>query len=111
MNPNSTEYLAFNTGFPNAFDRSLGRTGSFLMVHGGCRSVGCYAMTVHLINPKRGRFWNLPKHRPSKTDNKPGPLARLEEPQTQLAFNLLRDCRCDPLPMRARYDRREDSLQ
>ena len=45
MNPNSTEYLAFNTGFPNAFDRSLGRTGSFLMVHGGCRSVGCYAMT------------------------------------------------------------------
>ena len=33
------------SGFPNAFDRSLGRTGSFLMVHGGCRSVGCYAMT------------------------------------------------------------------
>jgi murein L,D-transpeptidase YafK len=45
MNPNSSEYLAFNTGFPNDFDRSLGRTGSFLMVHGGCRSVGCYAMT------------------------------------------------------------------
>jgi murein L,D-transpeptidase YafK len=45
MNPNSSEYLAFNIGFPNAFDRSLERTGSFLMVHGGCRSVGCYAMT------------------------------------------------------------------
>lgn len=45
MNPSSSEYLAFNTGFPNAYDRSLGRTGSFLMVHGGCRSVGCYAMT------------------------------------------------------------------
>jgi murein L,D-transpeptidase YafK len=45
MNPNSSEYLALNTGFPNAFDRSLGRTGSYLMVHGGCRSVGCYAMT------------------------------------------------------------------
>jgi len=45
LNPNSSEYLAFNIGFPNAFDRSLGRTGSFLMVHGGCRSVGCYAMT------------------------------------------------------------------
>jgi murein L,D-transpeptidase YafK len=45
MNPMSTEYLAFNTGFPNAYDRSLGRTGSFLMVHGGCRSVGCYAMS------------------------------------------------------------------
>jgi murein L,D-transpeptidase YafK len=45
LNPTSSEYLAFNTGFPNAYDRSLGRTGSFLMVHGGCRSVGCYAMT------------------------------------------------------------------
>jgi murein L,D-transpeptidase YafK len=45
LNPFSHEYLAFNVGFPNAYDRSLGRTGSFLMVHGGCRSVGCYAMT------------------------------------------------------------------
>lgn len=49
MNPNSSEYLAFNTGFPNVFDRSLGRTGSFLMVHGGCRSVGCYAMTDYAM--------------------------------------------------------------
>ena len=49
LNPNSSEYLAFNTGFPNAFDRSLGRTGSFLMVHGGCRSVGCYAMTDYAM--------------------------------------------------------------
>jgi murein L,D-transpeptidase YafK len=45
MNPWSHEYLAFNIGFPNSFDRSLGRTGRFLMVHGGCESVGCYAMT------------------------------------------------------------------
>jgi murein L,D-transpeptidase YafK len=45
LNPFSREYLAFNIGYPNTFDRSLGRTGSFLMVHGGCRSVGCYAMT------------------------------------------------------------------
>ena len=45
MNPRSHEYLAFNIGFPNSFDRSLARTGSFLMVHGGCESVGCYAMT------------------------------------------------------------------
>jgi murein L,D-transpeptidase YafK len=49
MNPNSSEYLAFNTGFPNSFDRSLGRSGSFLMVHGGCRSVGCYAMTDYAM--------------------------------------------------------------
>jgi murein L,D-transpeptidase YafK len=45
MNPNSNYYLAFNTGYPNAFDRSLGRTGSELMVHGDCSSRGCYAMT------------------------------------------------------------------
>jgi murein L,D-transpeptidase YafK len=45
MNPMSREYLAFNIGFPNALDRSLGRTGSVVMVHGGCHSIGCYAMT------------------------------------------------------------------
>jgi murein L,D-transpeptidase YafK len=45
MNPNSNYYLAFNTGYPNAFDRSWGRTGSELMVHGDCSSRGCYAMT------------------------------------------------------------------
>ncbi|MFD1704293.1 hypothetical protein ACFSCV_14900 [Methylopila henanensis] len=45
LNPYSRNHLAFNIGFPNAFDRSLGRTGSHLMVHGGCKSVGCYAMT------------------------------------------------------------------
>ncbi len=45
MNPNSNYYLAFNTGFPNKFDRSYGRTGSDLMVHGDCSSRGCYSMT------------------------------------------------------------------
>jgi murein L,D-transpeptidase YafK len=45
MNPLSREYLAFNVGFPNAFDRSMHRTGSSVMVHGGCASIGCYAMT------------------------------------------------------------------
>ncbi len=45
LNPVSRHHLAFNIGFPNAFDRNLGRTGSALMVHGGCSSVGCYAMT------------------------------------------------------------------
>lgn len=50
MNPHSREYLAFNIGYPNAFDRSLGRTGDSIMVHGGCRSVGCYAMTDQQID-------------------------------------------------------------
>jgi murein L,D-transpeptidase YafK len=45
MNPNSAYYLSFDTGYPNAFDRSHGRTGSQLMVHGTCSSRGCYAMT------------------------------------------------------------------
>lgn len=45
LNPNSSYHLSFNLGFPNAFDRSHGRTGSFLMVHGECVSIGCYAMT------------------------------------------------------------------
>jgi murein L,D-transpeptidase YafK len=49
LNPNSQFYLAFNLGYPNAYDRSLRRTGSSLMVHGKCKSAGCYAMTDALI--------------------------------------------------------------
>ncbi|HEY0331168.1 MAG TPA: murein L,D-transpeptidase family protein [Rhodopseudomonas sp.] len=49
MNPQSSYYLSFNTGFPNAFDKALGRTGSDLMVHGDCSSRGCYAMTDEQI--------------------------------------------------------------
>jgi len=49
MNPQSAYYLSFNTGYPNAYDRSLGHTGSELMVHGDCSSRGCYAMTDEQI--------------------------------------------------------------
>ena len=49
MNPNSSQYLAINTGFPNAYDQANGRTGAFLMIHGGCSSAGCYAMTDEQI--------------------------------------------------------------
>jgi murein L,D-transpeptidase YafK len=49
MNPNSSYYLSFNTGFPNKFDRAYGRTGSDLMVHGDCSSRGCYSMTDESI--------------------------------------------------------------
>lgn len=45
MNPKSKYYLAFNIGYPNAFDKAHGRTGSNLMVHGACSSSGCYSMT------------------------------------------------------------------
>ena len=49
MNPNSNYHLAFNTGFPNAHDRANDRSGSSLMIHGDCASVGCYAMTDEQI--------------------------------------------------------------
>jgi murein L,D-transpeptidase YafK len=49
MNPNSQYYLAFNLGYPNAFDRAHGRTGAHLMVHGDCSSAGCYSMTDEQI--------------------------------------------------------------
>lgn len=49
MNPNSQFHLAFNIGYPNAYDRAHQRTGDFLMVHGKCKSAGCYAMTDALI--------------------------------------------------------------
>lgn len=49
MNPASRFHLSFNLGYPNAFDRSHGRTGSALMVHGNCVSIGCYAMTDPVI--------------------------------------------------------------
>jgi murein L,D-transpeptidase YafK len=49
MNPNSNYYLAFNLGFPNAYDRANDRSGDFLMVHGDCSSAGCYAMTDEQI--------------------------------------------------------------
>ena len=49
MNPNSQYHLAFNLGYPNAFDRANNRSGDFLMIHGKCKSAGCYAMTDALI--------------------------------------------------------------
>ena len=45
LNPQSIEWLSFDTGFPNAYDRHHGYTGSALMIHGGCSSRGCYAVT------------------------------------------------------------------
>ncbi len=55
LNPNSKYHRSFNLGFPNAYDQAHGRTGSFLMVHGACASVGCYAMTDAQIT----EIWKL----------------------------------------------------
>lgn len=49
LNSNSKYHLAFNLGYPNEYDRAHERTGSFLMVHGNCVSIGCYAMTDEKI--------------------------------------------------------------
>jgi len=49
LNPNSKFHLSFNLGYPNAYDRAHDRTGSYLMVHGNCVSIGCYAMTDEKI--------------------------------------------------------------
>lgn len=46
---------SLNLGFPNAFDSAMGRSGSYILVHGGCSSVGCFAMT----NPVIGEIYGL----------------------------------------------------
>jgi murein L,D-transpeptidase YafK len=36
---------SLDLGFPNVLDQSQARTGSSILIHGGCSSVGCFAMT------------------------------------------------------------------
>lgn len=55
LNPQSRWHRSFNLGYPNAFDRAHARSGSLLMVHGGCSSIGCYAMTDPIID----EIWQL----------------------------------------------------
>lgn len=45
LKPDSKYYRAINIGFPNDYDKSQGYFGANLMIHGGCKSMGCYAMT------------------------------------------------------------------
>ncbi|HER63633.1 MAG TPA: murein L,D-transpeptidase [Desulfobacteraceae bacterium] len=44
MNPRSSYHLSFNIGYPNEYDRYRHRSGSNIMVHGSCSSMGCFAM-------------------------------------------------------------------
>jgi murein L,D-transpeptidase YafK len=46
---------SLDLGFPNPFDESLGRTGSYILIHGGCSSIGCFAMT----NPVAEEIYGL----------------------------------------------------
>lgn len=45
LKPDSKYYRAINIGFPNDYDRAQGYSGKYLMIHGNCLSIGCYAMT------------------------------------------------------------------
>ncbi|MDF7680078.1 peptidoglycan meso-diaminopimelic acid protein amidase [Enterobacteriaceae bacterium ESL0689] len=45
LKPDSQYYKAINIGFPNSYDRIHGYKGDYLMIHGACVSIGCYAMT------------------------------------------------------------------
>ena len=36
---------SLDIGFPNILDQSQARTGSSILIHGGCSSIGCFAMT------------------------------------------------------------------
>lgn len=43
-------YRGFDLDFPNAYDEDQGRTGSAILIHGGCASIGCYAMTNAVVD-------------------------------------------------------------
>ncbi|GAB5525870.1 MAG: murein L,D-transpeptidase [Roseivirga sp.] len=45
FNPWSSFHLSLNMGYPNSYERAKGYTGNYLMIHGSCVSIGCYAMT------------------------------------------------------------------
>ncbi len=69
MNPSSSYHLSLNTGYPNAFEKSKGYTGSAIMIHGNCVSIGCYAMGDENIE----EIWTL-LYLSFKAGNKKVPL-------------------------------------
>ena len=101
LNPNSNYHRSFNLGFPNAFDRAHGRTGSLLMVHGDCRSIGCYAMTDPVIDEIwQGRPRQLPGSRlPIPHDGQEHGVAR-----ARARSGLLATAQARPRPVRADAD-------
>ena len=46
---------SLNLGFPNVLDKAQARHGSYILVHGGCSSTGCFAMT----NPVSDEIYRL----------------------------------------------------
>jgi len=46
---NARWHRAMNLGFPNARDKALGLTGSGILIHGKCSSIGCFALTDPVV--------------------------------------------------------------
>ncbi len=45
FNPASSYHLSLGLNYPNAYDRSLGRTGGDIFLHGNCVTIGCIPLT------------------------------------------------------------------
>ena len=58
LNPASQYHLALNVGYPNHFDKAMSSTGSHIMIHGDCCSIGCFAMT----NPQIEEIYTIIHH-------------------------------------------------
>jgi murein L,D-transpeptidase YafK len=46
---NARWHRAMNLGFPNSRDRALGLTGSGILIHGKCSSIGCFSLTDRFV--------------------------------------------------------------
>lgn len=68
LNRNSNYFLSMHVNYPNELDRKLRRTGSAIMVHGNCVSIGCMAMSddrimeLYLMVKDSGLLPNVPIH-------------------------------------------------
>ena len=46
---NARWHRAMNLGFPNSRDKALGLTGSGILIHGKCSSIGCFSLTDQVV--------------------------------------------------------------
>ncbi len=46
---NARWHRAMNLGFPNSRDKALGLTGSGILIHGKCSSIGCFSLTDPVV--------------------------------------------------------------
>lgn len=46
---NARWHRAMNLGYPNSRDKALGLTGSGILIHGKCSSIGCFSLTDPVV--------------------------------------------------------------